>query len=60
MGGDGTTTLFYADDGRLAGSDPVMVQKGLTLLADLFECMNLRANTDKTKAMITKYGASLM
>jgi hypothetical protein len=52
MGDNTTQTFFYADDGRLAGTDPVAVQKGLTLLVELFERMNLHLNTDKTKVMI--------
>ena len=53
MGDDNTQMFFYANDGRLAGTDPATVQKGLTLIVELFECMNLHLNTDKTKAMIT-------
>jgi hypothetical protein len=52
MGTNSTTTRFYADDGRLAGSDPVAVQNGLTIFAELFKRMNLQLNTDKTKAMV--------
>jgi hypothetical protein len=52
MGDDNTQTFFYADDGRLAGTDPATIQKGLNLLVELFNCMNLHLNTDKTKAMI--------
>jgi hypothetical protein len=52
MGDDNTQTFFYTDDGRLAGTDPATIQKGLTLIVELFKCMNLHLNTDKTKAMI--------
>jgi hypothetical protein len=47
-----TQTLFYADDGRLVGTDPVTVQHSLTLIVDLFDRLNLQLNTDKTKVMI--------
>lgn len=53
-----TGTFFYADDGRLAGSDPVAVQKGLDIIVGLFERMNLQMNTDKTKAMVTFGGSA--
>jgi hypothetical protein len=52
MGDNNTQMFFYADDGHLAGTDPATIQKGLTLITELFECMNLHLNTDKTKAMI--------
>jgi hypothetical protein len=53
MGTNSTTTRFYTDDGRMAGSDPVAVQNnGLTIFAELFKCMNLQLTTDKTKAMV--------
>jgi hypothetical protein len=40
MGDDNTQTFFYTDDGRLAGTDPATIQKGLTLIVELFKCMN--------------------
>jgi hypothetical protein len=58
MDDDKTQMFLYADDGRLAGTDPAIVQKGLTLIVELFKCMNLHLNTDKTKAMIMLAHAS--
>jgi hypothetical protein len=52
MRDDKTQMLFYADDGRLVGTDPIIVQQSLTLIVDLFDCLNLQLNTDKTKVMI--------
>jgi hypothetical protein len=49
MGDDNTQMFFYANDGCLAGTDPATIQKGLTLIVELFKCMNLHLNTDKTK-----------
>jgi hypothetical protein len=48
-----TQTLFYADDGCLVGTDPIIIQQSLTLIVDLFDCLNLQLNTNKTKVMIT-------
>jgi hypothetical protein len=48
-----TQTLFYADDGCLVGTDPIIVQQSLTLIVDLFDRLNLQLNTNKTKVMIT-------
>ena len=45
-------TLFYADDGHLAGNDPVQLQKGLNIFMELFEHMNLCMNMNKTKSKI--------
>jgi hypothetical protein len=53
----GLGTTFYADDGRLSGTDPVRLQQGLTIVADLFKRMGLRLNTNKTKAMVYFGGA---
>ncbi len=44
--------LFYADDGRLVSTDPIIVQQNLTLIVDLFDCLNLQLNTNKIKVMI--------
>jgi hypothetical protein len=53
----GLGTTFYADDGRLSGTDPVRLQQGLTIVADLFKRMGLCLNTNKTKAMVYFGGA---
>jgi hypothetical protein len=52
MRDDKTQMLFYADDGRLVGTDQIIIQQSLTLIVDLFDCLNLQLNTDKTKVMI--------
>ena len=45
--------VFYADDGRIAGSDPHRVQRGLDLFVTLFEKVGLHMNASKTKSMVT-------
>ena len=52
MKDDKMQTLFYADDGCLVGTDPIIVQQSLTLIVDLFDRLNLQLNTNKTKVMI--------
>jgi len=47
---------FYADDGRLAGEDPVSVQTAIDIITDLFLRVGLHMNAAKTKAM-TSLGA---
>ena len=46
------STLFYADDGWVAGFDSELVQQGMDTLSDLFSRMGLMMNAAKTKAMI--------
>jgi hypothetical protein len=53
----GLGMTFYADDGRLSGTDPVRLQQGLTIVADLFKRMGLCLNTNKMKAMVYFGGA---
>jgi hypothetical protein len=45
--------IFFADDGRIAGFDPILLQKGLDLLIALFARVGLHPNAAKTKAMIS-------
>ena len=59
MKDDKTQTLFYADDGHLVGTDPIIVQQSLTLIVDLFDRLNLQLNTNKTKVMIMFAHAAL-
>jgi len=42
--------LFYADNGYIASTDPVMLQESLDILIALFEQVGLLTNTSKTKA----------
>ena len=42
---------FYADDGRIAGRDPIWVQAELTTMVRIFERVGLQTNLDKTKAI---------
>jgi hypothetical protein len=46
-------SLWYADDGRLAGYNASDIQYGLDLFADLFARIGLYFNADKTKFMVT-------
>jgi hypothetical protein len=46
-------SLWYADDGRLAGYNTSAIQYGLDLFADLFARLGLQFNVDKTKFMVT-------
>ena len=41
-----------ADDGRIAGQDPIWVQTELTIMVRNFERVGLQTNLNKTKAMI--------
>jgi hypothetical protein len=45
--------IFFADDGRIAGYDPFILQTGLDLLLALFARVGLHPNAEKTKAMIS-------
>jgi hypothetical protein len=49
--------MFYANNGRLSGTDPVRLQQGLTIVTDLFKRMGLHLNTNKTKPMVYFGGA---
>jgi hypothetical protein len=46
------SALFYADDGKLAGSTPSLVQTGLDLFVQLFRRIGLELNATKTQTMI--------
>ena len=46
------TGCFHADDGRLVGNNPDMLQEGLNIIVELFRRMGLEMNSCKTKAMI--------
>ena len=43
---------FYADDGRVAGQNPIWVQTALTTMVRIFERVVLQTNLKKTKAII--------
>ena len=43
--------LFYADDGLIASRNHEWLQMAIECLSELFECMGLRTNTNKTEAM---------
>ena len=47
---------FYADDGRIAGRDPIWVQAALTTMVRIFKRVVLQTNLDKTKDMICMPG----
>ena len=44
--------LFFADDGLLASRDPTWLQNSFDILISLFECVGLKTNAVKTKAMV--------
>ena len=46
-------SLWYADDGRLAGYNVCDIQSGLDLFVDIFARLGLYFNADKTKFMVT-------
>ena len=43
--------LFYADDGRVASSDPCWLQWAFNTLFGLFDCVGLHTNVGKTVSM---------
>ena len=45
-------SCFYADDGLLQNQDPILLQKDLDCLFELFSRMGLKPNASKTKFMI--------
>ena len=53
------STLFYADDGWVAGLCPLQVQQGVDTLENLFSRMGLVMNPTKTKAMIGHPGVAV-
>jgi exonuclease III len=44
--------IFYADDGYIYSTNADALQQATDWIVDLFECMGLKANPEKTKAMI--------
>ena len=44
--------LFYVDNGLLASTNAKWLQTALTCLIELFECIGLQTNANKTKTMI--------
>ena len=45
-------TLFFADDGMVASSDPRWLQGEFSSLVNLFDRVGLRTNVDKTFGMV--------
>jgi hypothetical protein len=45
------TLHFYADDGRIGGGDPDLIQKYLDKCVELFEAVGLEVNSGKTVSM---------
>ena len=56
IGTNDLVSIFFADDGRIAGYDPLLLQAGLDLLLTLFARVGLHPNAEKTKAMISLGG----
>ena len=48
--------LFYADDGALAGENPLEIQRLLDIYTTNFARMGLKMNAEKTEAIIMKGG----
>jgi Reverse transcriptase (RNA-dependent DNA polymerase) len=48
--------LFYADDGWLASTDPIIVQQALSAATNLFSQMGLQMNVGKTKSLCSQLG----
>jgi hypothetical protein len=44
--------IFYADDGYIYSYDADALQRATDLIVELFECMGLATNPNKTKVMI--------
>jgi exonuclease III len=56
---DHPDVTFYADDGRIGGSDAALVQGSLDTFTDLFSRMGLVMNASKTVAMTSAFPARL-
>jgi hypothetical protein len=41
--------IFYADDGHLYSTNADALQRATNIIVDLFECMGLKTNPDKTR-----------
>ena len=48
--------VFYADDSRMTGCNPIWVQKTLTEVVQMFERVGLQSNLRKTKVMVCTLG----
>ena len=49
-----STSIFYADDGRIENEDYQKLQEDINMLCGLFERVGLKTNTKKTKFMIIR------
>ena len=49
-----STSILYADDGRIENDNPQKLQEDINLLCGLFERVGLKTNTRKTKFMIIR------
>jgi hypothetical protein len=47
-----THLMWYVDDSKLSGHDPLVIQQALNLLVDLLARTGMQVNTGKTKTMI--------
>ena len=50
------SSVFYADNGRIAGRNPIWVQTKLTAVVRMFDRVELIQNLGKTKAMVCTPG----
>ena len=48
--------VFYAEDERIAGHNPIWVQKTLTAMVRMFDRVGLQKNLGKTKSMVCTPG----
>ena len=51
---DRGTSIFYADDGLLAGNNPTKLQRSLNIIEKGFNSLGLKANARKTEFLIAK------
>ncbi len=49
---DALFAIFYIDDAYIAARDPIFLQWAIDGLGSTFECVGLKTNNSKTKAMI--------
>jgi hypothetical protein len=48
--------MWYVDDSKISGHDPLVIQRALNVLADLLARTGMQVNTRKTKTMIVTGG----
>jgi hypothetical protein len=59
IGQTDTRLMWYVDDNKLHGHDPVVIQQSLDILVDLLARTGMQVNIGKTKAMIVTGGKGI-